>query len=182
MRRRVVALTGVLATALGGCTYNSVTVPWNPILYTVFTGIETSSPAQTVLGTRVSVPFGGSESGTLFGVAGVQRQWFDGGHDNVLTVGLQGRRVLDASGVWVGAEGTYNNWRVSDDAENPVAHVFGVFATVGRPLGGGRVHLVGSAGWLRFGDFDKDGSLVYEGGNGWQANVGVEIQGIGSRD
>lgn len=44
---------------------------------------ETSSPWQLGVGARVAAEITEAEAGRLYGVAGVQRQWFDGGHDNI---------------------------------------------------------------------------------------------------
>ncbi|MFT5435191.1 MAG: hypothetical protein ACI9OJ_005908 [Myxococcota bacterium] len=176
MKRLLLYLTlGLLSTNLAGCRTSTI-LPL--VLLSPFVGVEKSSPTQTAAGVRVGVPLAESEAGTLLGLGGVQFQSFDGGHDVVYTIGLQGRRQLNESGTWVGAEGTYNNWRVSDGFQDPAANVFGLGGLAGRPIGDSGVSVWGSASVLFFSDFTKDGSPVYEGGTGYQLNVGVEL-GVG---
>lgn len=143
-----------------------------------YAGLEKSSPTQTAVGVRANVPFVESHAGELLAIGGVQRQWFDDGHDNVFTVGLQGRRTVSARGAWIGAEGTYNNWRVSDGFQDPVANVFGLGGLVGHPIGGETLHVFGSASVLFFGDFEDDDAVVFEGGTGWQFNIGLELRNL----
>lgn len=174
MKRLLLCLTlGLLST---GCQWDHHIA--RAILVAPFVAVEKSSPTQTGAGVRVGVPLANIEGGTLLGLGGVQFQSFDGGHDVVYTVGIQGRRELNESGTWVGAEGTYNNWRVSDGMQDPAANVFGLGGLAGRPIGDSGVSVWGSASVLFFSDFTKDGSPVYEGGTGYQLNVGVEL-GVG---
>ena len=145
---------------------------------------ETSSPWQFGVGARVTAEVAESEVGSLRGLVGVQRQWFDGGHDNIFTVGLQGRRPLKADQperTWIGGELTYNNWRVQDDFTNPVSNVIGLAAMAGHPLGEGTVQVWGSAGLLFFGDFKADSEVSFEGGTGYQFQLGLAFPGLFER-
>lgn len=179
MKRLLLCLAlGLLSTNFAGCIEHQLGI----IVLSPFVGFEKSDDVstQTAAGVRLGVPLAEAQAGTLLGLGGVQYQSWDGGHDMVYTVGLQGRRQLNESGTWVGAEGTYNNWRTSEGFadENPVATVFGLGALAGRPIGDGGLSVWGSASVLFFSDFESDGTPVFEGGTGFQLNVGVEL-GVG---
>jgi hypothetical protein len=75
----------------------------------------------------------------------------------------------------MGAEGTYNNWRVVAGPARPSAHVIGASVFFGHPVVKDKLDVWGSAGVLFFSDFKTSGTTVFEGGRGWQFNVGVDI-------
>jgi hypothetical protein len=59
---------------------------------------------------------------------------------------------------------------------NPTANVIGVSALAGHPILDGAANVWGSAGLLFYGDFKKDGVVVYESHTGWQLSVGLEFR------
>jgi hypothetical protein len=169
----------VFALTLGGCVsgkWLDITGP-PPILLSLHALAETSSPWQTGVGVRGNVLAAASDAGALYALGSYQRQWFDEGHDNVFSLGLQGRRIVTEGGTFVGPELTYNNWRVDDGASNPISQVFGAGVIVGHPLGEA-LNVWSTVGLLQFGDFEKDGAVVYEGGTGFQVNLGVELRNL----
>ena len=147
---------------------------------------EKSSPTQFGVGLWATPQVAETESGAIHAVGAVQRQSWDGGHDNIFTAGLQLRRPL-GDGAWYGAEANYNNWRVHPESVSPgfespglsditpVSHVVGLGGLYGRPLGESGVGLISSFQFLLFGDFMNDGSVWSDGGLGYQLSVGVEF-------
>ena len=150
--------------------------------------VEDSSPVQFGIGAQLAPTVADVGDATVHGLAGYQRQWFDGGHDDIVSVGVQGRRPLKLDApdkTWLGVEAAYHYWRVSDESgflTNPVSNVFGVSGLVGHPIGESGVHAWGSAGLLLFGDFKEDGEVAFEGGTGWMIQLGVELQRIPGRN
>jgi hypothetical protein len=168
----------VLGLTLSGCAsgkWLDLTRSQPMVLLAVHAVAETSSPWQTGLGVRGNVRAAASDAGALYVLGSYQRQWFDGGHDNVFSLGLQGRRIVAEGGTFVGPELTYNNWRVSDGGSDPISQVIGAGVIVGHPIGEA-LNLWSTVGLLQFSDFETDGVLVYEGGTGFQANFGVELR------
>ncbi len=135
---------------------------------------ETSSPWQTGFGIRGNVRAVDATPGSLYVLGSYQRQWFDGGHDNILSIGLQGRRVVTEGGTFIGPELTYNNWRVNDGIFNQTEDVFGAGLIVGHPIGD-KLNVWSTVGLLRFGDVEQDGTLIAESATGFQFNLGVEL-------
>lgn len=182
VRSRQLVFVILLLAGVVGCTnkyyyYDEdeyAFVPWETLAYWIMLGWEKSSPKQTALGAGAAIPVAEVGAFDLAPMAGYQRQWFDGGHDDVYTVGLHARQPLNDRGAWAAGELTYNNWRVSDGFADPVANVIGVGGAGGMPIMG-RIHARGAARLLFFSDFIADGTTIYEGGRGWQIDLGLEM-------
>ena len=178
------ALAMVLLMA-GCATPGTPVVPI--LLLAVNAAVSKSSPAQPGIGAQVGVPVASFGPASAVAIGSYEYSSWDGGHDDVFSVGMQfrGRVGTSSTGVILGGEAVYHRWICKSDAsagcgDSPAANGLGLNGVVLKPLAGDRVRLWASAGpkWLT--DFTSDGELAFESGFGWHAKAGVELP-LGSR-
>lgn len=176
-RLSLVALSASIAFA--GCQ----SIPNEPPASAqAFGAVSKSSPAQTGFGAAATAAVGAVGGVGLRATGGYEYSMWDGGHDDVLSLGLQGRRSLsgEAGSLSLGGEAVYHRWICKSDelagcGESPAANGLGLNGLVFWPVADGKVNLWASAGpkWLT--DFESDGVVAFESGFGWHAKVGVEL-------
>jgi hypothetical protein len=157
------------------------------MLLAVHAAVSKSSPAQPGLGAQLGVPVASVGPASAVAIGSYEYSSWDGGHDDVFSVGMQlrGRVGMSSRGVLVGVEGVYHRWICRSDAsaacgDSPAAHGVGLNGVLLKPLAGDRLRVWASAGpkWLT--DFTSDGEVAFGSGFGWHVKAGVELP-LGSR-
>lgn len=120
------------------------------------------------------------EKTSVYGLASYHRYSFETGNDNLLRLGVQGRRMLGADeSFWLGGELAYvHDTSVYDDAEweNPSASGFTLGAIAGYKLPVDfDMSVFGGVAYINFGDFKANGQVVEGGHSSTQLRLGVEI-------
>ena len=178
IRPILAALAAVVA--LTGCQSAPTSLPL--IAIQAFAAVSKSSPAQTGFGGSATLGIGAVAGVGLRAAGGYEYSMWDGGHDDVLSLGLQARRSLSGvpGSLSLGGEAVYHRWICKSDdlagcGERPAANGFGLNGLVFVPVAGGKANVWASAGpkWLT--DFEADGVVAFESGFGWHARLGVEL-------
>jgi hypothetical protein len=180
MKTRTVLAAFFGSLFVTGCA--STPRPVVPLTIEVLTAVSKSSPAQLGFGAAATVHVGTAGALGLRAMGGYEYSMWDGGHDDVLSLGLQVRQpVLGESGTLsFGGEAVYHRWICKSEAllgcgDSPAANGLGLNGLAFLPIANGRANLWASAGpkWLT--DFSSDGVVSFESGFGWHAKFGVEL-------
>ena len=121
------------------------------------------------------------ENTSVFGLASYHRYSFTTGHDNLLQLGVQGRRLLGNEKMfWVGGEIAYvHDKSVYDDADwtNPTSNGFSIGGLAGYKLPIQKLDVSAFTGlsFIHFGDFKADGLIIDPKGNSVQFRLGVDV-------
>ncbi len=121
------------------------------------------------------------EKTTVYGLASYHNYSYTGGHDNLLQLGIQGRRSLgNEDKFWVAGEAAWVYDKSLNDypeMEDPTAHGFSVGALAGYKLPCRVLDLSVFSGlaFFQFGDFKANGDVIYPKGNSVQLRVGLEV-------
>lgn len=122
------------------------------------------------------------ENTSVYGLVSYHRYSFETGHDNLLQLGVQGRRLLGNDNTfWVGGEITYvHDKSVYDDAEweDPTSNGFSIGGLAGYKLPIEKLNVSAFTGlsFINFGDFKADGIVVETGHGSVQFRLGVDIE------
>ncbi len=122
-----------------------------------------------------------NELTSVYGLAGYHYYSFNGGHDNLFQLGIQGRQALGEKGLfWVGGEaGWAHDKSIYKDAEwsNPTSDGFFIGALAGYKLPVSAVDMSVFTGlnYIGFGDFKADNRVIEEGHNSMQFKLGISL-------
>ena len=163
------------------------------VLVYLFTGCVSMQPAASVdVGSKHSeTEYGGgitALAGTqlpnkitsIYGLAGYHYYSFEGGHDNLFQLGIQGRQMLGEKGFWAGGEAGWlkdTSVYTDGDRSNPSSNGFFMGALAGYRLPVSVVDMSVFTGldFLSFGDFKADNSVYEAGHNSIQLKLGVSV-------
>jgi hypothetical protein len=121
---------------------------------------------------------------SLYLLGSAHRYSFDSGHDNLLQIGLQGRRNIgNDTRFWAGAEAgwvrdkTVSDYAGEEGVHNPIANGFfaGVLGGYKLPVKGVDMSAFAGISLINFGDFKADDHVIEEGHTSFQIKIGVEV-------
>lgn len=180
----VAVVLTVMVTA-SACASGDPVPPPPPPVVQVSAAVNQSSPVQYGFSVAGAIPAGAWKGIYLAPTASYERSFYDGGHDNIISIGVQARCPMFLDGgngraIHLGGEVLIHHWRCTGDMmsgceDTPKSNGIGINGLVALPMADGAFNLWATGGPKYLADFKANGRTVFESGLGWHARVGFEV-------